>query len=269
MFKLAEALDWLQQQTGRPWSDSELFDICCRRTIPLHAAPPLEAKAIVLETVPGNACSVAFNLGWRQAILWPIRIGQLWHAGEAEPIPAWTQEDRGDGVHRWAVFDPAVRVRREHLSIKRETLERVLHAWRNPSPVERLWRARDASPEADLPEPATEFEQLATPAAVDLASLATPAELLDAFPQWLKAEWFDNLSDRKWLRTARRHKGKSGRSGTAPLFCPFAVMRGLMTSTRGERLPQVRGWFILREKFPAAHATHEHERPGAQSVGNE
>lgn len=99
------------------------------------------------------------------------------------------------------------------------------------------------------------------PAASDLATLATPAELVDAFPQWLKREWFDNLSDRAWLRKARRHKGKSGRSGAPPLFCPYAVMMGLMKSTRSARLPEARGWHILRQRFPEAHDAHEHERP--------
>lgn len=255
--KLPEALAWLQEQTGEPWTDSRLFDVCTQCGIELHAAPPLEARCAVLEMAPGapGGMRVAMHLGWRKAILHPIHVGQLWQVGETEPAPVWEPMHDAD-AGRWAVFDPPVRVNREHLTIKAETLGRIVKAWRGLSRYERT-------------KPAAEAAKSVAPAAVDLASLATPAELLDAFPQWLKAEWFDNLSDRAWLRNARRHKGKSGRSGTAPLFCPFAVMRGLMTSTRGERLPQVRGWFILREKFPAAHAAHEHERPGAQSVGNE
>lgn len=263
-FKLAEALAWLTQHSGHTWTESELFSMCTRRGIPLHAAPPLEARCAVLEMAPGapGGMREAMHLGWRKAILHPIHVGQLWQVGETEPAPVWEPMHDAD-AGRWAVFDPPVRVTREHLAIKRDTLRKVLGAWRNPSPVETRWRAEDAGVDEGRPA------QHVAPAVVDLASLATPAELLDAFQHWLKAEWFDNLSDRAWLRNARRHKGKSGRNGAAPLFCPFAVMRGLMTSTRGERLPQVRGWHILREKFPAAYAAHEHERPGAQSVGGE
>lgn len=143
-FNLSEALAWLSQQTGRSWTDSELFDLCTRRQIALHAAPPLDAQCIVVEMDPTNPAGVrvTMNLRWRKAILHPWHVGQLWQVGETEPNPVWCPMHPKD-KDRWAVFDPPVRVRREHLAISRQTLDRIVHAWRNPSPVEMEWKRRD------------------------------------------------------------------------------------------------------------------------------
>jgi len=95
-----------------------------------------------------------------------------------------------------------------------------------------------------------------------LALVAGPAELVDAFGPILKRKWFENLSDRKWLQGARRFPGKSGRGGAPALFCPYAVMLGLMNSIKGKRMPQTQGWHRLRHNFPKVYETHEAEHPG-------
>lgn len=136
LFKLPEALAWLEQQTARPWTDSELFQVCTSHRVPLHAAPPLDAQCVVLEPDQDSQTGVrvADRLGWRHAILHPIHIGQLWHVGETEPAPAWESVDKAHrmaGVMRWAVFDPPVRVTRNNLVIMAESLERVVKYWRS------------------------------------------------------------------------------------------------------------------------------------------
>ncbi len=170
-FNLAEALAWLTQHSGHTWTESELFSMCTRRGIPLHAAPPLEARCAVLEMAPGapGGIRIAERLSWRKAILHPFRVGQLWQVGETEPAPVWEPMHDAD-AGRWAVFDPPVRVTREHLAIKRDTLRKVLGAWRNPSPVETRWRAEDAGVDEGRPA------QHVAPAVVDLASRPLPAE---------------------------------------------------------------------------------------------
>ena len=108
-------------------------------------------------------------------------------------------------------------------------------------------------------EPAESIQ--AAPSALVDAHLVPREELLAAFPQWLKREWFNNLSDRAWLRDARRVHGTPGRGGRPALFCPYAVMDGLMKHVKGKRLPQVSGWHILKTTFPASHALNESKRP--------
>jgi hypothetical protein len=148
-FSLAEALDWLGRETTRKWTESEFFDLCIGRGIALHAAPPLDAKVSVVEldpAAPGGA-RAAMRLGWRKAVLYPFNVGQLWQIGETEPTPVWEPMHAAD-TGRWAVFDPPVRVRREHLTIRREALLAVFEAWRSPSPVEQILRAETPPPTA-------------------------------------------------------------------------------------------------------------------------
>lgn len=149
-FKLPEALAWLSEETGRQWTDSELFQVCVNRGVPLHAAPPLEAQCVVLEMNPDNLSDVrvAMRLGWRKAILHPWRIGQLWQIGETEPAPD-LPEASDSNQHRWAVFDPPVRVTREHLAIELESLGRVARLWRKAEAAAR--RPQQSAPSGALP----------------------------------------------------------------------------------------------------------------------
>lgn len=139
-FNLREALDWLGTTTGREWTDSELFDVCTRRSINLHAAPPLEASVLILRHDVGAGVKPKHRLGWRKAVLYPFNIGQLWQLGETEPnpVPHDVKELEDEGFE-WAVFDPPVRIQRKHLAIQRETLKAIADAWRSPSPVEQRW----------------------------------------------------------------------------------------------------------------------------------
>lgn len=99
---------------------------------------------------------------------------------------------------------------------------------------------------------------------LDYSVLATPAALLDAFEKWgMKAAWFDELNSHKWLLDARRRKGQ-GQTGNAipPMFCPYAVMCGLVNKVRkATRLKPDTAWRTLAHKFPKVHAAFESHDP--------
>ncbi len=98
----------------------------------------------------------------------------------------------------------------------------------------------------------------------DSSLLATRSDLLDAFGQWgLRAVWFDDLNSRKWLLAARRVKGQGQRGHvTEPLFCPYLVMRGLITGVQKKsRLAPAPAWRTLAHKFPKVYAEFESHDP--------
>ena len=95
---------------------------------------------------------------------------------------------------------------------------------------------------------------------LDYSVLATPAALLDAFEKWgMKAAWFDELDSHKWLLDARRQKGQGQRGNVIPpMFCPYAVMCGLVNKVRkATRLKPDTAWRTLEHKFPKVHAAFE------------
>lgn len=92
---------------------------------------------------------------------------------------------------------------------------------------------------------------------LDYSVLATPAALLDAFEKWgMKAAWFDELDSHKWLLDARRKKGQGQRGNVIPpMFCPYAVMFGLVNKVRkATRLKPDTAWRTLAHKFPEVYA---------------
>jgi hypothetical protein len=100
---------------------------------------------------------------------------------------------------------------------------------------------------------------------VDVALWSEKGELLEAFGPWLKDKWFYRLDERKWLRAAKRQDGKPGRNGAKPLFCPFAVMIGLLGSAHlggqtGPTLTEPIAWGRLQRHFPRTHAKYEERR---------
>lgn len=126
-------------------------------------------------------------------------------------------------------------------------------------------KAIEAAAKSPQTAPATDTapaQNTAKPAPVeelDYSLVATPAQLLDAFGKWGMQAWFDDLNSRKWLLDARRKKGQ-GTQGQVipPLFCPFAVMNGLIGKVRkSKRLQPDAAWRTLEHKFPKVYATFE------------
>lgn len=107
---------------------------------------------------------------------------------------------------------------------------------------------------------------------LDYSLMATPKQLLDAFQKWgnMKAEWFDDLKSRRWLLEARRVKGQGQRGHVIePLFCPFAVMNGLIEKGRKDkRLQADTAWRMLENEFPKVYAVYEHRDPRSERTGD-
>lgn len=86
--------------------------------------------------------------------------------------------------------------------------------------------------------------------------LATRDQLLDAFQSWgLQPAWFKDLRSHSWLKAARTCKGQGQRGHVVePLFCPYAVMIGLVNHIRGRtRMSPEKGWEILERRFPLVY----------------
>ena len=96
----------------------------------------------------------------------------------------------------------------------------------------------------------------------DYRLLATSDKLLDAFRSYgLKSTWFKDLHGHQWLLDARRIKGQGQRSHTIPpMFCPYAVMKGLIGQVR-RPIGTDTGWRILANKFPLVYAEFEAHDP--------
>ncbi len=159
---IPEALAELAEQTGRAWTDSELFDMAANHGIELHAAPPITAQTTIQKFVIGEGLVEKFRSGpghSRLAVLFPWQVGQLWLSGET--MARHTEKhDEIEGEYQW--FTEPVRVTREQVRIKAATLENILSIWRKEQPA-----------------PATD---IATPAPVVAAS-DVPAPL-PAVPNW-------------------------------------------------------------------------------------
>lgn len=255
---LPEALAELDKQTGRVWTDSELFDLVTKYSIELHAAPPITAQTTNQKFVIGVGMVETFRSQpghARLAVLFPWQVGQIWLSGET--LASHTERhNETEGEVKW--FTEPVRVTREQVRIKAETLQIVLMVWRKKRPTV---DAMETAP-AQTTTPAPVVEEL------DYSLLATPAELLDAFGKWgMDAAWFDDLNSRQWLLDARRRKGQGQRGHVIePLFCPFAVMNGLIGKVRkAKRLQPDTAWRTLEHKFPKVHATFESHDPREQT----
>lgn len=102
-------------------------------------------------------------------------------------------------------------------------------------------------------EPINSHAQGSAVTPIDLTLLETPEALIGAFKQWgLRPDWFKDLKSHGWLLKARRVKGQGQRGNRAPaLFCPFAVMNGLIYSVRvAKRISPEKAWDVLEHKFP-------------------
>ena len=107
-----------------------------------------------------------------------------------------------------------------------------------------------------------------SPEPIDLAVLATPAQLLGAFGQWgLKRGWFNEPRKHPWLLAARKQPGKGGNKPIAPLYCPYEAMIGLTTQSRPRnaavRTSKEKGFKLLERFFPAVYAKFEIMAPDA------
>ena len=154
-----------------------------------------------------------------------------------------------DGLDNYCPF---VEVSRDALQITLQHLDAFITHIKTTQAAQ-----QKKAPETDTAKPALEVK-------LDYSLLATPTELLDAFEKWgLRAAWFAELDSHKWLLEAQRKKGQGQRGNVIPpLFCPFAVMNGLIGKVRkANRLQPDTAWRTLEHKFPKVHATFESHDP--------
>lgn len=124
---LIEALAELKSQTGRDWTDSELFDYAVTNSLELHAAPPIDVQITASEWVLGRELVSETRDRWHLAVLNPAQIGQLWMAGEtATDVPLIP--DQPDVL--WCKFSEPVRVTRAEVRIQDRTIRQLVELHR-------------------------------------------------------------------------------------------------------------------------------------------
>lgn len=125
-----EALAELQNQTGQPWSESDLFDFASKYNIELHAATPLSAVPVIYRFVFGQGLVERFRLSAGHsplAVLFPWQVAHLWIRGETEARHPIDHEQPGDD-YKW--YEEPVRVRREDVRVHERSLMRIVNVYR-------------------------------------------------------------------------------------------------------------------------------------------
>lgn len=128
---IPEALIELENQTGRVWTDSELFDVATKCNIELHAAPPITAQTSLQEFVDGQGLVEKMRMPAGHAalaVLFPWQVGQLWLSHETVTSHP-SDHDKHTGKYK--VFTEPVKVTREQVRIKSATLKKILQIWKS------------------------------------------------------------------------------------------------------------------------------------------
>jgi hypothetical protein len=150
---IPEALIELENQTGRVWTDSELFDVATNCNIELHAAPPITAQTSLLEFVVGQGLVEKMRMPAGHAalaVLFPWQVGQLWLSHETVTSHP-SDHDKKTGKYK--VFIEPVKVTREQVRIKSATLKKILQIWKSAQTDKEL---RDRYPEWMFPQEGTQ-----------------------------------------------------------------------------------------------------------------
>lgn len=192
---LAESLAWLRLATGRDWTENELLDAATSRRITLHAAPPITANANLCELDLSRDAPAPFRvkcrLGWRMALLYPLHVAQIMHAGETETVHAAGEVQE---PHEHIYFSEPFRAQREHVRVAQSALERLA--------------AEFQAPTASVP---TETAANDTDYDAELAALFDPvrrATLEALFPDGGKWKTHAERASRNGLIAARVERGK-------------------------------------------------------------
>ena len=247
---LPEALAELEKQTGRVWTDSELFDLVTKYAIELHAAPPITARTThqkfvisvgMVETFRSPPGHTLF------AVLFPWQVGQLWLSGETL-VTHTDRYNETEGEVKW--FTEPVRVTRDQVRIKAATLQKMLAVW-NQAQAGR-WIENDKKPGSKKYQHGPEWmfptEQSApaqnteTPATVDsVGALAAPTNagpaalntraMADCFAglHWGGEHWIKKLGDKPlWLAEClvlNRGRGEGMRQWNPVLIGAYLVRK--------------------------------------------
>jgi len=100
----------------------------------------------------------------------------------------------------------------------------------------------------------------------DSSLWATKSSVLEAFRNYGLTEKKINNGGAQWILDARRMVGSGGRGHVKePMFCPFALMQGLVNHAR-PKLNERRGWKILEDSFPAVYKKYSAKDPRQYDV---
>jgi hypothetical protein len=126
---IPEALTELEKHTGRAWTGSELLDVATTYNLKLHAAAPIAAQTTIQAVVKGRL-EEKFRLRpghAHLAVLFPKQVEQLSIVGETTTMHPLTSGMEREGEYHW--FTEPVRVTREQVRIRAETLWKILALW--------------------------------------------------------------------------------------------------------------------------------------------
>lgn len=111
------------------------------------------------------------------------------------------------------------------------------------------------------PDQPAQSKSSASDKTIDFAMVATRQQLITAFGSFtgMDESWFLNLNDKPKLKEARQFVGQGGRGHIAePLFCPYQVMRWLVTKprkgTNRKPIQEATGWRMLKSHFPKVYS---------------
>jgi len=135
---ITEALAELENETGRAWTESELFELTTQYGIELHAAAPAGAQKMRAKFIDGRMVEIVETVNDFDWLLEPHVVTDS-HSGLAALFPAQVNELRISGEtitrHRSGhneiegetrLFAEPVRVTRESVRIKGESLRKIL-----------------------------------------------------------------------------------------------------------------------------------------------
>ncbi|GKT16236.1 hypothetical protein AVHY2522_10945 [Acidovorax sp. SUPP2522] len=121
LYTVPEALAELTTSTGRPWTESMLFDTALRLNLTLRAAPPRSTTVSRWRFVIGEGLvTKARGLPWTLAMLYPQNIAEVWQTGETEVMHS-AQQPMEEGDLLW--FETAVVVQRQDVRVPAVAVE--------------------------------------------------------------------------------------------------------------------------------------------------
>lgn len=127
--KIGEALAFLSDQTGRIWTESELFELATYLELDLTAVAPASARTVILTLKPGEGLVEE----WRSspghalfAVLFPFQVMQIWMRGETTTMHPLDYK----ALHfKPKMFVEPVHVTLADVLISSAVLQRMLSAW--------------------------------------------------------------------------------------------------------------------------------------------
>jgi hypothetical protein len=232
---IPEALAELEKQTGRAWTDSELFDVATKHGIKLHAAAPITAKLIIQKFVAGE--------GFKEkpraetvylALLYPWQIGQLWISGETLTISPDDTNLREPEEDEYLSLQEPIRVTRETVRIRADTLRRILKIWENAQAGRWIkdksspdGMRRQIGPDWMFPQPLEAPVETPVARSEVVKRGITKQRIISAFEglyfhtsaQWNRA--LTNVPD--WLEPSIVMRGKPGNNKQSTLWNPVGI----------------------------------------------